>query len=133
MRLNAFEFGLEQGYVGEAIVICLFLEAILLADEFKRQPRRSRFVKMGRHLVHRHLCHLCHGKKKIPNFRRTGVRHTYSYLCYVLSTREKFLGKHFNDQIMDFVDAWRPASFGGDGALTDDVQLGSILDKILEE
>jgi hypothetical protein len=55
MRLNDSEFGLEQGYVGEAIVICLFLEAILLADEFKRQPRRSRFVKMGRHLVHRRL------------------------------------------------------------------------------
>jgi hypothetical protein len=44
-----------------------------------------------------------------------------------------FLSQPENDQIMDFVNAWCPASFGGDGALTDDVQLGNILDKILEE
>jgi hypothetical protein len=44
-----------------------------------------------------------------------------------------FLNQSENKQIMDFVNAWCAASFGGDGALTDDVQLGNILDELLEE
>lgn len=44
-----------------------------------------------------------------------------------------FLSRPENELIMDFVNGWDPASFGGDGALADDVQLGNILDKLLEE
>ena len=45
-----------------------------------------------------------------------------------------FLSRPENELIMDFVNVWDPAaSFGGDGALTDDVHLGNILDKLLEE
>jgi hypothetical protein len=50
---------------------------------------------------------------------------------------ELFLSRPENEElIMDFVNVWwdpAAASFGGDGALTDDVQLGNILDKLLEE
>jgi hypothetical protein len=46
---------------------------------------------------------------------------------------ELFLSQPENEQIMDFVNVWDPASFGGDGALTNDAQLGNILDKLLEE
>ena len=47
---------------------------------------------------------------------------------------ELFLSQPENEQIMDFVNAWDPTFYGGnDAALTNDTQLGNLLDKLLED
>jgi hypothetical protein len=41
---------------------------------------------------------------------------------------------HNNETILDFVSAWDPtAAYGADSVLTNDVQLGNLLDRLLEE
>jgi hypothetical protein len=37
-----------------------------------------------------------------------------------------------NDSIMDFVNVWDPA-YGADAAITNDKQLGNLLDRLLED
>ena len=46
---------------------------------------------------------------------------------------ELFLSQPENEQIMDFVNSWNPAAFGADAALTNDEQLGNLLDRLLDD
>jgi hypothetical protein len=46
---------------------------------------------------------------------------------------ELFLSDSHNETILDFVSAWDPTAYGADSVLTNDVQLGNLLDRLLEE
>jgi hypothetical protein len=53
------------------------------------------------------------------------------------TVEELFLSKdspqEVNECILDFVNIWDPVSFGAGAALENDIQLGNLLDKLLED